>query len=156
MAIACFLLYYWSENPKPIYLGSIRLGPYPAEHIAGSGHMFFLLGLVVLTLSIVLVFILHLHTQVTPDGIKLRGFSTSRRVEIPFSEIKSVRKVRFRETLMNRPSYHHYSKGKIRFYSRGNEAVELNRSNGMVYRIGSQRADELLRILKDRIADKKA
>jgi hypothetical protein len=156
LALTCFLLYYWSENPKPIVLGSLQLGPYPAEHIAGSGQMFFLLGVCVLILSIILVFILHLHTLITPESIKLRGFSTSRKVEILFSEIEHVRKVRFKETLMNRPSYHHYSKGKIRFYCRGSEAVELSRKDGLIYRIGSQRADELLRVLKDCLANNKA
>ena len=148
-AIFCFVLYYWSENPKPVNVGSIRIGAYPAGHIEGSGHLFFLLGLGVLLLSILLIFVVHLRTRLTSESLLIRGFLKTRRIEIPIKEISEVKKVRFKETLVNRPSYHHYFKGKIRFYSRGNEAVELRRHDGTIYRIGSQRADELLKAIRE-------
>jgi hypothetical protein len=148
LAIFCFVLYYWSENPKPVNVGAISIGAYPARQIEGSGHLFFLLGLGVLLLSIILIFVLHLRTKVTSQVIILRGFLKTRPIEIPLQEILFVKKVRFKETIVNRPTYHLNFKGKIRFYSRGNEAVELSRSDGTIYRIGSQRADELLAAIR--------
>jgi hypothetical protein len=147
-AIFCFVLYYWSENPKPVDVGAISIGAYPVREIEGSGHLFFLLGLGVLLLSIILIFVLHMHTRVTIQGITLQGFWKARKVEIQFQDIMAAKKIRFKETLVNRPSYHHYFKGKIRFYSRGNEAVELISRDGTIYRIGSQRANDLLKAIR--------
>ncbi len=148
-AIFCFVLYYWSENPKAVSVGALNIGPYPARQIEGSGHLFFLMGLVVLFFSIVLIFVLHLHTRVTKSGIFLGGSWRARKVFIPFAEIVAAKKVRFRETIVNHPSYHQYFKGKIRFYARGNEAVEITHINGLIYRIGSQRATELLKCVRE-------
>jgi hypothetical protein len=147
-AIFCFVLYYWSENPKAVSVGAIDIGPYPVRRIEGSGQLFFLLGLGILLLSIILLFVMHLHTRAYEDGIVLGGGWRSKPVIIPYAEIKSAKKVRFRETLVNHPTYHHYFKGKIRFYSRGNEAIDLKRKDGLIYRIGSQRADELLKTIR--------
>jgi hypothetical protein len=113
--------------------------------------LFFLLGLGVLLLSIILIFVLHMRTRVTISGILLQSVWRSRKVEIRFSEIVSVKKIRFKETLVSHPAYNHYLKGKLRFYSRGNTAVELTRRDGLIYRIGSQRTDELLKIVKGAI-----
>jgi hypothetical protein len=148
-AIFCFVLYYWSENPKPVSVGSLNIGPYPVHQIERSGQLFFLMGLAILLLSILLIFVLHLHTRVGPGGITLSGFWRSRKVYIPLEEVASAKKVRFKETIVNHPSYHHYFKGKIRFYSRGNEAVELTRKDGLIYRIGSQKANELLKAIRE-------
>jgi hypothetical protein len=148
-AIFCFVLYYWSENPKAVNVGAISIGPYPVQHIERSGQLFFLFGLGVLFLSILLIFVLHLHTRVSTSGVSLSGFWMSRRVFIPVSELKGAKKVRFKETIVNHPSYHHYFKGKIRFYSRGNEAVDVTRNDGLIYRIGSQRAGELLAAIRE-------
>ncbi len=148
-AIFCFILYYWSEHPKAVTVGALNIGPYPVQHIERSGQLFFLFGLVILLLSIILIFVLHLHTRVGLGGVTLNGFWRSRKVFIPFDDVVSARKVRFKETLLNHPSYHHYFKGKIRFYSRGNEAVELTRTDGLIYRIGTQKATELLKAIRE-------
>jgi hypothetical protein len=148
-AISCFVLYYWSENPKAVSVGVLNIGPYPANQIEGSGHLFFLMGLVILLVSIVLIFVLHLHTRVTESGIFLGGSWRARKVFIPFNEVIAVRKVRFRETIVNHPSYHQYFKGKIRFYARGNEAVEITHKDGLIYRIGSQHASDLLKCIRE-------
>ncbi|MFI5149375.1 MAG: hypothetical protein ACHQRM_06540, partial [Bacteroidia bacterium] len=81
LAIFCFVLYYWSENPKAVSVGSIDIGPYPVRTIAGSGQLFFLLGLGILLLSIILLFVLHLHTRVYADGILLEGPWQSKTVQ---------------------------------------------------------------------------
>jgi hypothetical protein len=148
LAIFCFVLYYWSENPKAVSVGAIDIGPYPVRTIAGSGQLFFLLGLGILLLSIILLFVLHLHTRVYEDGVLLAGPWRSKSVRIPFSDIVSARKIRLKESLLNHPTYHHFVKGKLRFYSRGNEAVDLKSKDGLIYRVGSQRADELLKTIR--------
>ncbi|MFI5151196.1 MAG: hypothetical protein ACHQRM_15805, partial [Bacteroidia bacterium] len=72
----------------------------------------------------------------------------SKTVQIPFTEITSAKKIRLKESLLNHPAYHHFIKGKLRFYSRGAEAVDLKSKEGMIYRIGSQSADELLKTVR--------
>jgi hypothetical protein len=148
-AIFCFVLYYWSQNPKPVSVGAISIGPYPAENAQRSGQLFFLFGLVILLLSIILIFVLHLHTRVSRSGISLSGFWKARRVFIPVEELLAAKKVRFKETIVNHPTYHHYFKGKIRFYSRGSEAVDITRKDGLIYRIGSQHANDLLKAIRE-------
>jgi hypothetical protein len=148
-AISCFLLYYWSENPKAVSVGAINIGPYPARDIERSGQLFFLFGLSILLLSIILIFVLHLHTRVRANGISISGFWRARRVFIPVEEVIRAKKVRFKETIVNHPAYHHYFKGKIRFYSRGNEAIDITKKDGMIYRIGTQRAGELLNAIQE-------
>lgn len=149
LALFCFIAYYWSENPKPVDVSGIHIGSYPVQNIENSGQLFFIMGVIILVFSIGLVFIVHMHTTVQGDGIVLTGLWTSRKVKIKFADIVSVRKVRYRKHSVGRSVYNLHSKGKIRFYTRGNELVELTDKTGLKYRIGSQRASELLEIIKD-------
>jgi len=147
LALFCFLAYYWSENPKPVDVSGIHIGSYPVQDIENSGQLFFIMGVIILLFSIALVFIVHMHTIVTSEGITLTGLWTSRKVQIKFSNIVSVRKVKYKDQLKGRSVYNLHGKGKIRFYTRGNELVELVDKEGLKYRIGSQRASELLEIV---------
>ena len=52
LAIFCFILFYWRENHEK------------------SGDLFFLLGIIILIISIILVFILHFETSVSNGSIK--------------------------------------------------------------------------------------
>lgn len=154
VALFCFLLYYWSENPKPVEVAVIELPSSPVDE--DSGQLFFLLGLIIMSLSLILIFVLHIHTKVINNNLILDGLWTSRKVKIDLGSIVSVKKVPYSKYLLNRPVYNLHFKNKIRFFTQGNDAVELADKDGLQYIIGSQRADDLCKILDDLIVKNKA
>jgi hypothetical protein len=156
LALFCFLAYYWSENPKALDVSGVHIGSYPVQNIENSGQLFFIMGVTILVISIVFNYAVHLHTLVSVSGITLTGLWTLKKVNIKISDIISVRKVRYRRNFSGRSVYNLHSKGKIRFYTRGNELVELLNKNGLKIRIGSQRAGELVEILKKLILPENA
>lgn len=150
LAVFCLVAYYWSENPKPVNLELFRLGEYPGrDH---SGQLFFVLGISVLVLSALLLFVLHMKTTVTPGAIILDGIWSARRIRIDLKGIASVRKIRLRPSVFNRPVYNLHNRGRIRFYTHGQEAVELTTHDGLIYRIGTQRPVELLRTIQAQLS----
>lgn len=155
LALFCFLAYYWSENPKPIDVSGIHIGSYPVQNIENSGQLFFIMGIIILVFSIGLVFIVHIHTIVTNEELILTGLWTSRKVKIEFANIVSARMVKYRKHTVGRSVYNLHSKNKIRFYTRGHELLELIDTNGLKYRIGSQRAGDLLEMVKGILSSKK-
>lgn len=111
------------------------------------GDIFLLLGIVVLTISAILLFVLHLHTKVDGQSLILEGFWTTRKVKIPLISIQSVEQIHYNTYFFNSPVYNLHSKGTIRFYTRGEGAVKLTDREGLVYIIGTQKPLELINIL---------
>lgn len=153
LALFCFVAYFWSENPKPVEVSGIPIGGYPAADLPNSGVLFFLMGLVILVLSCLMVFVLHIHTRVTPGSIIIDGLWTSRKVKIDLRNIVSVKTIRYSKYFFKRPVYNLHFKGKIRFFTSGSEAVELTDKDGLVYRIGSQRAAELGAVIQRQLGN---
>lgn len=151
LALFCFVGYYWSQNPKPVEVAFFRIGSYPAEDIPNSGQMFFILGVLILAISAALIYVLHIHTRVYSDFMLLDGFWMSRRVKIDLNNIVSVKKLRLKKGTLRSPAYNLHRKGVIRFFSSGNDLVELRDKDGLIYRIGTQRAAELVRILSTKV-----
>jgi hypothetical protein len=150
LAVFCFVAYYWSENPKPVNLQLFEIGEYPGrDH---SGQLFFILGLSILVLSAILLFVLHMRTTIRQEAIFIDGILNARKVRIYLKGIASARKIHLRPSIFNRPVYNLHSKGRIRFYTYGNEAVELTTHDGLIYRIGTQRPDELLNVIEQSIS----
>lgn len=149
LSLFCFMGYYWSQNPKAVTVSGIRIGSYPVEHIPNSGELFFLLGLSILVLSVVMIFVLHLHTQVTETSIILIGLWTKRMVKINIADLRSVETVHYKSLLFKQSSYNLHFKGNIRFYTSGHDAVQLKDKDGLIYRIGTQRAGELKALIED-------
>ena len=145
LAVFCFVAYYWSQNPKPVNLELFRLGEYPGRD--NSGQLFFILGIAILFLSAVLLFVLHMKTTVKDGAVFIDGILRARKVRVDLKGIASAKKVRFRPSVFNRPVYNLHSKGRVRFYTYGSEAVEMITRDGLIYRIGTQRPDELLSVL---------
>lgn len=148
IALFCFIGYYWSENPNPVQVSIFRIGSYPALDIPNSGQIFFLLGLLVLLFSLMLTYILHTHTRVYQDYIAIDGFWTARRIKINLESIVHIRKSKYKKHIFRRAVYNLHSRGIIRFYTSGNEFVELRDNAGFTYRIGSQKTPELYQVLK--------
>jgi hypothetical protein len=152
LSLFCFLAYYWSENPKPVQVSFLRIGSYPIEHFSNSGPAFFILGAGILLLSAGLTFILHIKTRVYNGYILLDGFWTSRLVKVDLNNIRSVRKARYKKAFFRRASYNLHNHGVIRFYTSGDDFIELIDYAGFTYRIGTQHADELHRAIRKQIA----
>jgi hypothetical protein len=146
LATFCFLLYYWSENPKAVNVSIVEIPSSPVGE--DSGQLFFLMGLIIMLLSLILVFVLHIHTKIVDGSLILDGLWTSRKVKIDLTNIVEVKKVKYSKYLLNRPVYNLHFKNKIRFFTQGNDAVELTDKDGLKYRIGTQKAAELLALLK--------
>lgn len=143
LAIFCFFAYYFSPE-MPEISGRVS-----------TLELLFYMGIFILLLSVILLFILHIHTKVTPNSLILDGLWTARKVKIDLNSIISVEKIPYSRYLMNRPVYNLHRKGKIRFFTRGNDAVELIDRDGLKYIIGSQKAEELTRVLKNQITSNK-
>lgn len=148
LALFCFIGYYWSENPKPVKVSLFYIGSYPVQDIPNSGEMFFLLGLIILIISAGLTYILHIHTRVYKSYMIIDGFWTARKVKIDFGAITNVRKGRYKKNIFRRAVYNLHSKGVVRFYTSGEEFIELKDNSGFIYRVGTHHSAEILQIIK--------
>ena len=133
LAIFCFVAYYWSETQDK------------------EGELYFFIGIAIMIISILLLFILHFKTQVKNGSIILDGLWTSRKIKIDTRSIVSAKKVQYSKYFFNRAVYNLHLKGTIRFYTRGIDAVELIDKDGLVYLIGSQKAEELTRVIQEKL-----
>ena len=134
LALFCFTAFYWQENHEK------------------SGQLYFFIGIAIMIISIILFFILHFKTQVVNGSIILDGLWTSRKIKIDTSSIVTVKRVKYSKYILNRAVYNLHLKGTIRFYTRGIDAVELTDKDGLVYLIGSQKAEELTRVIQKKLA----
>ena len=151
LALFCFAAYCWSQNPKPVDISGIHIGSYPVDHIPNSGQLFLILGIVIVIISGLMFFTLHLHTTVSETNIVLIGLWTKRIVKIDLKNCTEAKKVRYTNISLKQAVYNLHKQGIIRFYTSGNEAVEIKDKDGLTYRIGTKRADELLTILRLKI-----
>lgn len=154
LAIFCFIAYYWSQNPKPVQVSFFHIGSYPIENPNESGVFFFVLGLSILAFSAGLTYILHINTKVYNNALILDGFWTARKVKIDLNNITNLRKARYKKNIFRRAVYNLHNKGIIRFYTSGEDFIELTDNTGLIYRIGSQRVDELYNVLKTQVTNK--
>lgn len=130
LAILSFSIYYLRENQEK------------------SGDLYFFLGIIIIFISIVLFFILHFKTQIINNALILDGLWTSRKVKIDIKSIVKVEKVKYSKYIWNRAVYNLHYKGIIKFYTRGDDAVKLTDRDGLVYLIGTQKSEELYRVIK--------
>ena len=94
---------------------------------------------------------LHFETRVLNGSIILDGLWTSRKIKIEIMSLVSAKRVDYSRYIINRAVYNLHVKGTIRFYTRGSDAVELIDKDGLIYLIGSQKADELSRIINSKL-----
>ena len=129
IAIFCFVIYYLRENQDK------------------SGELLFFLGIFILIISFILVFVLHFETKIKNGSIILDGLWTARKIKIDLKSIRKCEKVLYSKFFLNRSVYNLHFKGTIRFYTRGSDAVKLTDKDGQVYLVGSQKSEELARII---------
>lgn len=136
LAICCFLGYYYSNENVPLF------------HDQRSSEFLFMTGLFIMVVSLGLVFVLHLHTKVQGNSVILDGLWTARKVKIDLGSIVSAEVIPYSKYRFNKPVYNLHRRGKIRFFTRGNECVELIDKDGLKYHIGSQKPSELAHVIQ--------
>jgi hypothetical protein len=147
-AIFCFLAYYFSDHER---LVETKVGQ--IAKIEDTGDLFFLMGLVILVWSTALIFVLHMKTQVFDGYIIIDGLWTSRKVKIDLNSITEVEIIPYSKYLLNRPVYNLHRRGKIRFYTRGNSAIQLKDKDGLIYIIGSQQTIQLQEAISNQLSN---
>ncbi|GGH05672.1 hypothetical protein FAZ19_04720 [Sphingobacterium alkalisoli] len=125
LALFCFIAYYLN-----------------LDHLA-SRQLFFIVGGIIIVVSVVMMYMLLYKTQVTPNNITISGLWSTSLVKIDLSSIISVEKKPYSNFIFNNPVYNLHTKGKIRFYAGGRDAVWLKDREGLVYIIGTHKAEEL-------------
>jgi len=134
LAIFCFVAYYWRENHDK------------------EGDLFFFIGITIMVISALLIFVLHFQTKVINGSVILDGLWTSRKVKIDINSLIAVKRVKYSKYILNRAVYNLHLKRTIRFYTRGIDAVELTDKDGLIYLIGSQKAEELTRVIQNKLS----
>lgn len=107
-----------------------------------------MVGNCILILSAALTFVLHIETKVYENYILLEGFWTSRKIKIDLNTITSIKKTKLKKTIFRRAVYNLHNRGVIKFYTSGQDFIELTDDANFTYKIGSQKAQELYNILK--------
>jgi heme/copper-type cytochrome/quinol oxidase subunit 4 len=134
LAMFCFAAYFFTDERER------------------NGDLLVVVGFAIIIISIIMGFLLHFGTRVENKSIKLNGLWTARLVKIDLNGIVKVEKGVYSRYLFNNPVYNLHTKGTIRFYAAGNDAIHLTDRDGLLYIIGSQHANEFLRAIKEEMA----
>ncbi|MFI5218196.1 MAG: hypothetical protein ACHQNT_01820 [Bacteroidia bacterium] len=135
LALFCFIAYYYTENREVF------------------GDLFFVVGCSILVLSVIFLFVKHLHTKVHKGSLILDGIWTTRKVKIDLGGILKAERIPYSQYMINNPVYNLHIKGVVRFYTMGKDAVKLTDKDGLIYLVGSQKADELFRVINNQITN---
>ena len=137
LAMFCFAAYFFTDERER------------------NGGLLAVVGFAILTISIILGFLLHFRTRVINNSIQLDGLWTTKLVKIDLNSIVNVEKGTYSRYLFNNPVYNLHSKGTIRFFTAGNDAIHLTDRDGLLYIIGSQHANEFLRAVQEEMKGRK-
>jgi len=106
-------------------------------------------GFAIIIISVIMGFLLHFRTRVINKSVLINGLWTTRLVKIDLNSIVKAEKGHYSRYLFNNPVYNLHSKGAIRFFASGKDAIYLTDRDGLVYIIGSQQANEFLRAVQE-------
>ncbi|MGN5956266.1 hypothetical protein ACP6L2_16775 [Sphingobacterium lactis] len=130
LALFCFVAYYINW-----------------EHMV-SRQLFFIVGVGILIVSIIMLYLISYRTKVTATHVILSGLWTTSLVKIDLNSISKIEKKKYSSYFFNNPVYNLHKNGKIRFYSGGKEAVWLTDKDGLIYVIGSQQPAQLFQAIE--------
>jgi len=133
LALFCFVAYNYTDVPEV------------------NGDLLFFLGIAILVISVVLLFVTHIHTSIFPGFILLEGSLGNRKVKVPLDTIVKVEKTRYSNYIINNPVYNLHRSGIIKFYTGGKDAIRLVDRDGMQYLIGTHKPEEFLRVVSEMI-----
>jgi hypothetical protein len=130
MAMFCFAAYFFTDIAEK------------------NNDLLVIVGFAIIIISIIMGFLLHFRTRVLNKSVLLDGLWTTRLVKIDLHSIVKAEKGVYSRYLFNNPVYNLHTRGTIRFYAGGKEAIHLTDRDGLVYIIGSQHASEFLRAIQ--------
>jgi hypothetical protein len=136
LAMFCFAAYFFTDERER------------------NGDLLVVVGFAIIIISIIMGFLLHFRTRIFNKSILLDGLWTTRLVKIDLNSIVKVEKGQYSKYLFNNPVYNLHSKGTIRFFASGNDALFLTDRDGLVYIIGSQHINELFRAVQEEMRGK--
>ena len=136
LAMFCFAAYFFTDERER------------------NGDLLVVVGFAIIIISIIMGFLLHFRTRIFNKSILLDGLWTTRLVKIDLNSIVKVEKGQYSKYLFNNPVYNLHSKGTIRFFASGNDALFLTDRDGLVYIIGSQHINELVRAVQEEMRGK--
>ncbi|PWG79449.1 hypothetical protein [Pararcticibacter amylolyticus] len=113
-----------------------------------NGELFLVVGSSILIVSLIMLFMVHYRTTVINKSVIIDGLWTTRLVKIDLNSIVNVERVKYSSYIINNPVYNLHTKGKIRFYAGGKDAVSLTDRGGLEYVIGTQCPEELEAAIK--------
>ncbi|HLS95416.1 hypothetical protein BC792_101246 [Sphingobacterium allocomposti] len=131
LVLFCFIAYYLN-----------------LENLASS-QLFFIVGVSVIVVSIIMIYMVHYKTVVDGKFLILSGLWSSKLVKIDLYNIVKIELKPYSTFVFNNPVYNLHKNGKIRFYSGGKDAVWLTDKEGLTYIIGSHKAEELARAVME-------
>jgi hypothetical protein len=117
--------------------------------------LFLVVGFGIIGVSMLLLFLIQYKIVVDNGSMILDGLWTTKRVKIDLNSIVDVRKETYSRYFFNNPVYNLHTKGTIRFYSSGKDAVVLTDRDGLEYFIGTQRPNELFLVIKEEMRNLK-
>ena len=137
LALFCFAAGYYTDVPEV------------------NGDLLFLLGIVILVISVILLFVTHIHTSIYPNYILLGGFLGNRKIKIPIDTLLDIEKTAYSRYIINNPVYNLHRSGVIKFYTGGRDAIKLTDRDGFQYLIGTHKPEEFLRVVKELMQSQK-
>lgn len=108
-----------------------------------NGELFLVVGTSILVVSVIMLFMVHYRTTVKNKSIIIDGLWTTRLVKIDLNSIVKVEHTKYSSYVINNPVYNLHTKGRVRFYAGGKEAISLTDRDGLEYIIGTQCPVEL-------------
>lgn len=117
-----------------------------------NGELFLLVGSSILIVSILMLFMVHYRTTVKNKSVILDGLWTTRLIKIDLNSIVKVERTKYSPYIINNPVYNLHTRGRVRFYAGGKEAVTLTDRDGLEYVIGTQCPEELETAIKQEMA----
>lgn len=133
MALFCFVAYYFTDVPEI------------------NGDLLFFMGIAILLISVILLFVTHIHTRIFDNVILLETFWSKRKVEIPVNTLIKAERTQYSQYIINNLAYNLHRSGIVKFYTGGREALRLTDKSGMVYLIGTNKPEEFLRVVLEQM-----
>lgn len=134
LALFCFTAYNFTDVPEL------------------NGDLLFILGVAIMLISVVLLFVTHIHTTIDKNFVTLEGFMGKGQVQIPIKTIVNAEKMIYSHYIINNPVYNLHRDGRIKFYSGGKEAIRITTADKVEYIIGTHKPEEFLRVIREQIA----
>ena len=133
LAAFCYIAYYFTINRET------------------DGDLLLWIGNFILIVTILMFFIVHLHTKVIKGAVEINGLWSMKKVKVDLNSIVAAEETVYSGYHFNNPTYNLHFKGTIRFYTSGSRAVLLTDKDGLKYLIGSQRSNDLLKAIKEQL-----